>query len=196
MLNNTSIYKTKNLTIGFLIALFTLALLGVFAYTLIRVTLYRQTSDALEINLSGRQRMLSQKLTKEVLLLAQSQNLEMKKQHRQLLSATIAGWTQVHNGLQYGDKELKLLGNNSQKVQDLFAKIEPHYQAIKKAVDSILKLNSINLTQLSPNSPMVQDIVKASPLYLRWMDRTVFQFNMIKRLRNGLIFSNALKHIS
>ncbi len=100
------------------------------------------------------------------------------------------------NGLQYGDKELKLPGNNSQEVQDLFAKIEPHYQTIKKAVYSILKLNSINLTQLSPNSPMVQDIVKHSPLYLRWMDRTVFQFNMIKRLRNGLIFSNALKHIS
>lgn len=73
------------------------------------------------LNLSSRQRMLSQKLTKEVLLLAQSQTPEMKENYREVLRATVADWSRVHNGLQDGNEELYLPGKNSDKVVSQFA---------------------------------------------------------------------------
>ncbi len=177
MSNKATIYKTKNLTVRYLIALFLIASLMVAAYTLIRISLYKQASDSRVINLSGRQRMLSQKLTKEVLLLVQSETPEMKENYRELLRVTLASWSKVHMGLQYGDEELNLPGNNSQEVQNLFAEIEPHYRIIKSSADKILALRSIDLKPLSIRTPLVNNIVEASPLYLGWMDRTVFQYD-------------------
>ncbi|NIA06137.1 MAG: response regulator [Actinobacteria bacterium] len=177
MSDDTTIYQTRKLTLRYLIALSLIALLSISAYTLVRLAVYRQASDAPVINLSGRQRMLSQKIAKEALLLAQSQDMKMRQHHRQSLSASVSSWTQVHNGLQYGNKELQLPGNNSPEIQDLFARIEPYYQTIRKAVNGILALEPGELIQISPRSPLVQEIVKASPLYLKWMDQAVFQYD-------------------
>lgn len=177
MSNKATIYKTKNLTIRYLIALFLIASLIVAAYILIRISLYEQTSDSLVINLSGRQRMLSQKLTKEVLLLVQSETPEMKGKYRELLRVTLTGWSKVHMGLQYGDEGLNLPRNNSQEVQNLFAEIEPYYRIIKSSADKILALRSVDLERLSIRAPLVNNIVEASSLYLEWMDRAVFQYD-------------------
>lgn len=121
--------------------------------------------------------MLSQKLTKEVLLLAQSETPEMKEKYPELLRVTLVGWSKVHVGLQYGDEGLNLPRNNSQEVQNLFAEIEPYYRIIKSSADKILALRSIYLERLSIRTPLVDNIVEASPLYLGWMDRTVFQYD-------------------
>ena len=174
---DAAIYRTKNLTTWFLVALALIAMLNISAYTLIRITLYKQASDSLLINLSGRQRMLSQKLTKEVLLLVQSQTPVMREKYRNLLSATLSNWSQVHNGLQHGDEKLKLPGNNSHEVLKLFAEIEPHYQIIKNSVDTILAIPTSVFDGLANNSSKVHDLVEASPLYLKWMDQTVFQYD-------------------
>jgi len=161
----------------FLVALALIALLNISAYTLIRITLYKQASDSLLINLSGRQRMLSQKLTKEVLLLVQNQTPDKREKYRNFLRTTLSNWSQVHFGLQHGDENLKLPGNNSQEVLNLFAEIEPYYQIIKSSVDTILTIPISAFDGLTNNSSIVQDIVEASPLYLKWMDKTVFQYD-------------------
>ena len=138
MFNNTNIYRTKNLTIRYLIALSLVALLIVLAYVLVLIALHRQASDAPVINLSGRQRMLSQKLTKEVLLLVQTQTPERREHYRQLLRGTLANWSKVHNGLQYGNEELQLPGNNSEEIRHLFAMVDSNFHILKGAVDRIL----------------------------------------------------------
>lgn len=120
--------------------------------------------------------MLSQKLTKEVLLLAQSERVEAREQYRMLLRATVKDWSQVHSGLQHGNNELRLPGSNSKEVRKMFSEIEPYYQTIKNAVENILLLESPASVQFSMDSPQVHDILQASSLYLRLMDRIVFQY--------------------
>ncbi len=102
MTNLAANYNTKNLTIRYLIALSLVALLSISAYLLIRVAIYKQASDASVINYSGRQRMLSQKLTKEALLLTLNPSLKIKEHYRQELARTVATWFGVHNALQFG----------------------------------------------------------------------------------------------
>lgn len=183
MSETTTLYKTKNITIFYLIALSLIALLCISAYILMQAAIYRQASDAPVINYAGRQRMLSQKLTKEALFLVLSPSLKMREHHRKESADTMATWSWVHNGLQDGDKEIGLPGNNSREVQSLFVEMEPYYQKIKRAVKKILTLNSISLVRLSSDSPLIKDIVEASPLYLEWMDRIVFQYAKEARAR-------------
>ena len=182
-----TVYKTKNLTVRYLIALSLIALLSISASVLIRTAIYKQTSDAPVINFSGRQRMLSQKLTKEILLLTLAPSLEMKEHYRGELEETAANLSRVHNGLQHGDEALGLPGNNSREVQNFFAKMEPHYQKMKEAVNKILTLNSKDLSQLPSDSLLVKGIIEASPLYLIWMDRTVFQYDKEAKTRLELL---------
>ncbi len=176
MFNSTNNFKTTNLTIRYSIALSLVALLSISAYTLMHVIHHSLTADSPLINISGRQRMLSQKLSKEALLLAQSQTPEMKEHYRQLLKDTLTNLSRVHKGLQNGMKELQLPGVKSLEIRNLFLEIEPHYQIIKNTADKILILDSFHLIQLSPRSPLVQEIVQTSSLYLKWMDKMVFQY--------------------
>jgi PAS domain S-box-containing protein len=170
-------YKTRNITIRYLIVLSLIALFSVSVYLFTQFTLSRHVSDAPLINLSGRQRMLSQKLAKEVLLLAQSPTIEMREQYREMLRATLGSWSRVHRGLQHGDEQLQLPGNNSPEIRALFRKMESYYHTMKKGVNSILTLKDNDFAVLSSKSTIVSDIVNASPLYLKWMDRAVFQYD-------------------
>lgn len=181
-------FNTKKLTVCYLTALSLIALLIISAHILVRIALRKQNSDALVINLAGRQRMLSQKLTKEALLLAQRYNsIEVKEYYRQMLAETAANWSQVHNGLQFGDKELKLPKSESREIRELFAELEPYYQTIKSTVDKILALESTELAQLSIRSALIQDIVESSPLFLEWMDKIVFQYDKEAEARVRLL---------
>ncbi|RTY76023.1 type IV pili methyl-accepting chemotaxis transducer N-terminal domain-containing protein [Flavobacterium sp. LS1R10] len=59
----------KNLRRFYLFALLTIAVTVLLSQLLIQSNLNRQLSDSKIINISGKQRMLSQKLTKEILIL-------------------------------------------------------------------------------------------------------------------------------
>ena len=170
-------YDTRHLTVTYIAALALVGLLVIFSYAILQMAIYQQVSDAPVINLSGRQRMLSQKITKETLLLTTSTTPEMIEKYHGLLESSLISWSRVHMGLQHGDKELRLPGNNSEEVRRLFAEMEPYYKKIESAVDKILLLGFSDLERISINTPIVQDVVEASPLYLLWMDRTVFQYD-------------------
>ena len=157
-----------------------MALVGflvVLAYALVLFLLDRQESDSRMINLAGRQRMLSQVLTKEALLLVQSESLEEKEKHRLQLNETLATWSKVHHGLQRGDAELRLPGDNSKAVLVLFAEIEPFYRILESSVEEILSFNPKELIRISFESVLIQDIVNASLPFLNRMDRVVFQYD-------------------
>ena len=59
----------KNLRRLYIFALLTIAITVLLSQLLIQYNLHSQLSDSKIINISGKQRMLSQKLTKEILIL-------------------------------------------------------------------------------------------------------------------------------
>ncbi|MDY6992319.1 MAG: type IV pili methyl-accepting chemotaxis transducer N-terminal domain-containing protein, partial [Pseudomonadota bacterium] len=98
----------------YIIALLVIALLTGLSWFWIQQELSQYADDAHVVNLAGRQRMLSQKLTKIILALQLLANNQTAYDYRQELQRTLITWQQVHQGLQQGDSFLNLpVGNNS-----------------------------------------------------------------------------------
>ncbi|NOX37172.1 MAG: response regulator [Calditrichaeota bacterium] len=178
-------FKTniRELTLRYIVALSLMAILSSTAYSLIRIVLHKQESDAPVINLSGRQRMLSQKLTKEVLLLVQPSVITDRMDDRQQLENTLQQWVRVHLGLIHGDETLKLHGDNSEEVIQLFREIDPYFRLIRTSVEDLLKMDMKTLERLTIDSPLVQNVLMASPIFLEIMDKIVFQYDKEARVR-------------
>ncbi len=133
---------------------FTLLLVGLLLFT---SSLFALTDKelAISINLSGKQRMLTQKMTKESFLIRSNidkkDNIEKLKKSSQLFNKTL-------NGLMNGDSSLKLIAIDNSEIQKQLKKVEtlwkPFYKEIKavisqKATDKSYKiLEQTNITLL------------------------------------------------
>ena len=99
---------TRRLTILYIMALSTIALLTLLGQVAIQVALQQQSSDALIINIAGRQRMLSQRLSKAALALEVFSDPQMRQQNADELQAVVSLWQRSQEGLQHGDAALGL----------------------------------------------------------------------------------------
>ena len=97
----------RRFTARYVFALSLIALLAVSAQALVQHTLQRQASDSREVNLAGRQRMLSQRIAKQALA---SQAATDPAPALVGLRDDVDEWTSVHRGLLRGDAERGLPG--------------------------------------------------------------------------------------
>ena len=118
--------------------------LGFVALTLIASSVLLQRaidldkSDSRVINLSGRQRMLSQRLAKCVLAMGREGEARERGRYVAELRRALADWTVVQAGLQHGDPALGLPARgNSPAVQELFARIAPHFERMVAAAQAL-----------------------------------------------------------
>ncbi len=117
--------------IGAILAVFELLLVG---SVLVVISMLKQLeADTLVVNVAGRQRMLSQRMTKNALIIARTQN----DQARTALQNDKKLFERSLNGLLQGDMEMKLPAASSlmqAKVNGLISA----YQPLKQAFDSVL----------------------------------------------------------
>ncbi len=126
------------IALPYIVALGTVAILIVSGQTLVQYNLERQETDSRTINVAGRQRMLSQKIAKELLQLMGATNRESAAPHLASLKAAYDVWTRSHRGLRDGDTALQSLDDNSAAIERLFAELEPDYGAMATAVAKLL----------------------------------------------------------
>lgn len=189
-----TVSPTRRLTTRYIIALSTVALLALLGQIVIQAMLHQQSSDALVINIAGRQRMLSQRLSKAALALEVFPDAQSRLQNADELRDVTVLWQHSQEGLQHGDSALGLPGNNSPTVQRLFTAIEPEYSTMLQASHRLLALALINNTRASnaPSSaflPSIQSILSAQAGFLVGMDSIVTQYQLeaqdhITRQRN------------
>lgn len=100
--------------------------------------------NAAVVNISGRQRMLSQRTALFALQLERSETAEDRTKWRSALRETITLMEKSHNGLLYGDAALQLPGHPSPTVKsmyfeppiDLDRKIKAYIAAVNEAIAS------------------------------------------------------------
>ena len=137
-----------------------------------------QFDTSRRINIAGRQRMLSQKLSKALLAINFSSKQEVKKQIQEELKDTLELFQLCHNGLQSGNLELGLLAtnNNSLIVKEMFFELEKPYQAIVEATEGLLV--ALNSDSAEKNiSLFIEIILENEEIFLSHMDQIVFQYD-------------------
>lgn len=97
--------------------------------------LTRLSVYAPQINVAGRQRMLSQKLVKAALALQASQDSDSR--HTEL-HHTLALWRTSHYGLLDGSEDLGLPRTLSPEIREAFATLNPHFLAMGQAAETLI----------------------------------------------------------
>jgi signal transduction histidine kinase/HPt (histidine-containing phosphotransfer) domain-containing protein len=170
--------RLHNFKVIYGIALTFIALTILSSSLMMQYAIQLNGSDSRVINLSGRQRMLSQRLTKCVLALGHVAEDEDQPNRIEEITESFASWNMAHLGLQYGNEKLDLpTRRNSAEVTALFAEMEPFHAAMSDALDDLL-------AQLK-DGRSVQNIVQATAdvmlrnesRFLGLMDKITFQFD-------------------
>ena len=117
---------------------------------------------AVVINLSGKQRMLSQKMLKEALLVAQ--NID-KAENEKNLQATMQLFDQTLQGLLKGDESLNLVETKDEAILEQLAVVQGHWDTFKPLMEKLD--NSVEaLQQVSEmNLVLLNDMDKAVKMY-------------------------------
>ncbi len=120
---------------------------------------------AISINLSGKQRMLSQKMTKESFLIhaniSKEKNIKKLTQSSQLFDKTL-------KGLIHGDKSLKLVKMEDPKIQEQLKKVQVLWNPFYKEIKNVIKWKASEKsyrTLEENNIPLLKEMNSAVGLY-------------------------------
>lgn len=170
---------TRRLTILYVCALSSVAIISIIGQIIIQFSLAQQSSDAGVVNIAGRQRMLSQRLSKAALVLEITSNLEERAARMQELQQAVTLWERSQQGLQQGDTGQDLPGRNSPQVTRLFAGINPSFEAMLTAARGLLAALAHD-PQMRNNQqvlgPFVQTILNQEGTFLIGMNQIVSQY--------------------
>lgn len=178
MSDSIPISSASSITVGQLrkrsiLALALIALLTIISQVGVQYLIADQDYDSRVVNIAGRQRMLSQRITKMTYYIAQAESAQSAAIFRLQLAEMLGLWERSHQGLLQGDVELGLPGKNSDEVIALFRQIEPDYQAMVTAARHLLEASerseSINQD--------IQLIRSHEQHFLQGMDSIVFRYD-------------------
>ena len=178
-LNFLSQSPTRRLTRLYIVALSAIAILSIAGQLIIQLALKQQSSDSRVINIAGRQRMLSQRLSKAALATQIASNTAERRSRLGELEAVVALWKRSHQGLQQGDAQLGLPGNNSDEILRMFAEIEVHHQKMLQAAETLLQADPSEpwIATNANITPLLETILTNEASFLKGMDAIVFQYD-------------------
>lgn len=165
------------LSLRYLFVLAAVASLVVVDQALIQPWLSYVNSYAPTINLAGRQRMLSQKLTKAALALGATEDQAEQEAWREQLQLTLNQWNLAHAALSEGDDHQGVVRFNTPEMLSEAALMEPHYQQMSAAASAIAHRNARNLDDSNTSdAAYTRTILAHEAGYLASMDRLVKLF--------------------
>jgi two-component system sensor histidine kinase DegS len=160
----------------YLFALITIAVTVLLSQLLIQYNLNSQLSDSRIINISGKQRMLSQKLTKDVLILNFITDSLEKKNKIDQISNTISQWKFNHYSLVNGNDTLGFPKEKSPKLTQLFQDLKPNFDIIIRTAYSFLNNKKEN-KNTPENKKLVQTILNNETVFLSKMNQIVSEYD-------------------
>jgi signal transduction histidine kinase len=180
----------KKLSRLYILALSAIAFSVIVSQILIHKYLDDQASDSTVVNIAGRQRMLSQKLTKETLKLLVADTSEERLNLSDSIENTLENWHFFHTALKRGNDSLGLPGNNSPEISAMFGEVDPYFSEITKASEAIiLQLNENPQASVENIRPQIATVAANEAGFLHGMDQIVNQFEeeaseKVQRLEN------------
>ncbi|HEY5824974.1 MAG TPA: histidine kinase [Cyclobacteriaceae bacterium] len=177
----------------YILALSIVATVIITGQVLIQRHLKNQQSDSHIINVAGKQRMLSQKITKLVLLIHDNQSNSERESILNELNESLRLWKFSQEGLLYGSDSLQLAGQNTPEVVRLIAKTNTPFARMYVKATSIL-----SLLEADPDTayillqPLVADVLSAESSFLNGMENVVLQYD--KEARDKIAWLSNLEY--
>lgn len=165
------------------LALSLIAILVLFSQTVIQTSLISQQDDSRIVNIAGRQRMLSQRINKAAFGLYFATDSTDAERYRIELTSALDLWVESHRGLQNGDADLGLPGNNDAVVTAMFAQIQPRFDAIVAAAGDVLAAADGSLTDRNAMADGIRTIQENEADFLTGMDAIVFRYDAESKQR-------------
>jgi signal transduction histidine kinase len=165
-------HVARRLTRFYLLALTAVALLTLAGQVLVQRTLRDLLDDAHVVNVAGRQRMLSQQLTKTALLLAQAPAGYPVDSARRALPGVLREWAQTHEALRRGYLPGKTRVKNSPQLDSLFGRVQPLVVRIRR-----------NVRQAGTDRAALETLLRDEAAFLPLMDAIVGQYDRESRAR-------------
>jgi PAS domain S-box-containing protein len=166
----------KNLRRLYIFALLTIAITVLLSQLLIQYNLHSQLSDSRIINISGKQRMLSQKLTKEILILNFIADAKNNKKEIDQVNEIINLWKFNQYALEKGNDSLGFPKEKSKELSDLFSAIKPNFDNIVNAATAFLENKKLGIKE-KENQELVLIILENQGAFLEKMNQIVGQYD-------------------
>nr|MDJ0703561.1 methyl-accepting chemotaxis protein [Leptolyngbyaceae cyanobacterium MO_188.B28] len=164
---------TRSLKALYISTVFVVTTLTLIGQAITQRSLHNQSKDSHIVNIAGRQRMLSQQISKSALAL-QITDGSTYQQRLQELREAVELWSRSHEGLIKGDAELGLPSDNSFQIAAMYAEIDPHYQAVLEAARAALSVQGDEQEQILP---LLDDILANEAAFLKGMNAIVLQYD-------------------
>jgi len=189
--------KFRHLGRWYILALSAIAAISILGQVLIQRHLADQFYDSQVVNLAGRQRMLSQRIAKVVLMLHSYQPSEEREHIADDLSDALHVWQVTQQGLLRGNDSLHLPGENSAEINEIFKSIEEPYNQIQSGAKGIIEQlafhQQVSMGYLQPH---INKVLNNEAAFLAGMDRIVQQYadeanhkiTLLSRLEYLLLF--------
>jgi GTP cyclohydrolase I len=119
------------------------------------------------INLAGKQRMLTQKMSKEALFIAKGINVEKNKEN---LKKTSELFDKTLKGLIDGDKDLNLLKTENKEILAQLNKVKELWNSFKANIDKVIdgKADKATLDAIAKdNIPLLKEMNSAVGMYAK-----------------------------
>jgi nitrate/nitrite-specific signal transduction histidine kinase len=162
----------QRLKVQYIFALLVVASLTILGQIIIQSTLSSSLDDSHVINIAGRQRMLSQRLTKISLILNDPTiSAKQKEVYLKIFPSAYNLWRESHEALKNNklERPRKYNVTNSREIAELYRNIEPTFTKL-----------SILFKQASDNSlndESKAEILENERLYLELMEKIVFSYD-------------------
>ncbi|WP_420149366.1 ATP-binding protein [Spirosoma sp.] len=161
----------RRLTRFYLLALTVIAVLSISGLLFIRHTLNTHYDDSRVVNVAGRQRMLSQRLTKLALLRTAGLSAADSVSFDSLLHT----WSQTHMQLRSGvlRMEKEYIVRKSATLDSMFARIDPFFQSMYRSFGQISRSD----VPLIEKQEVLKTILRDELPFVQQMNDIVFQFD-------------------
>ena|GEM_PF-1255067 len=133
--------------------------------------------DLRVMNLSGRQRMLSQQLTKSILVLERMPPGAGRSRIEQEIAVTFADWKAVHQGLRHGNTLLSLpQRENSPEIEKLINEMEPYHATMVEALNLLFDRIKEGRSDPAVIHATTDVMLANEPRFLSLMDKITRRF--------------------
>jgi PAS domain S-box-containing protein len=170
----------KRFRTTYIIALILISIFVVVGELAVQLGLSTLSDDSRIINLSGRQRMLSEQITKNALILNQTSDYNEFQERKKELTEALANWRKAHEALQKGDITLRITKTaNTKEIKAKFNELQPIFDEMKEAASKITtyEFNSLDSATRAELNSNTQILVNNEVKFLPIMDEITFMYD-------------------